>query len=107
MLVSIAGVLAVQERTHGGGQELQFSTNHLDHCTLTLGLRGRLAAGVADAGGARVVHVSLSAHLRSPVALKDLAYRFRAYDPAAAYGHSKTASCCNFGGSAATRLPGT
>ncbi len=88
-LINNAGVMAVQELTlTGRGQELQFATNHLGHFALTLGLREALAA----ADGARVVSVSSSGHLRSPVVFDDLNYSFREYDPFGAYGQSKTAN---------------
>jgi len=67
---------------------MQFSTNHLGHFALALGLRDALAAG----GAARIVSVSSSGHLRSPVVFGDIDYRFRDYDPFGAYGQSKTAN---------------
>jgi NAD(P)-dependent dehydrogenase (short-subunit alcohol dehydrogenase family) len=88
VLVNNAGVMAVQERTLVGGHELQFATNHLGHFALTVGLHHALAA----AGGARVVSVSSSGHLRCPVVFDDLAFSFRDYEPFAAYGQSKTAN---------------
>ncbi len=47
---------------------------------------------LAAAGSARIVVVSSSAHLRSPVVFDDLHFRFRPYDPLLAYGQSKTAA---------------
>jgi NAD(P)-dependent dehydrogenase (short-subunit alcohol dehydrogenase family) len=88
VLVNNAGVMAVQERTLVGGHELQFATNHLGHFQLAVGLRPALAA----AGGARIVSVSSSGHLRCPVVFDDLDFAFRDYDPFAAYGQSKTAN---------------
>jgi NAD(P)-dependent dehydrogenase (short-subunit alcohol dehydrogenase family) len=70
------------------GWELQFATNHLGHFALTTGLLPALKA----AGGARVVAVSSSAHLRSPVVFEDIHFRERPYEPWAAYGQSKTAN---------------
>jgi NAD(P)-dependent dehydrogenase (short-subunit alcohol dehydrogenase family) len=67
---------------------MQFATNHLGHFALALGLHGALAA----AGSARIVAVSSSGHLRSPVIFDDLAYCFRDYDPFGAYRQSKTAN---------------
>jgi NAD(P)-dependent dehydrogenase (short-subunit alcohol dehydrogenase family) len=88
LLVNNAGVMAVQERTlTPDGQELQFATNHLGHFALTTGLRPALAAG-----GARVVSVSPSAHLRCPVLFDDLTFAFVPYEPFLAYGQSKTAN---------------
>ena len=55
------------------GQELQFATNHLGHFALAVGLHPALAA----AGGARIVSVSSSGHLRCPVVFDDLDFAFR------------------------------
>jgi NAD(P)-dependent dehydrogenase (short-subunit alcohol dehydrogenase family) len=47
---------------------------------------------LAQAGGARVVSLSSSGHLRSPVVFDDIHFRQRDYDPWLAYGQSKTAN---------------
>jgi NAD(P)-dependent dehydrogenase (short-subunit alcohol dehydrogenase family) len=89
ILVNNAGVMAIQELTRTDqGYEMQFATNHLGHFALALGLHEALAA----ANGARIVSVSSSGHLRSPVVFDDLHYDFRDYDPFGAYGQSKTAN---------------
>jgi NAD(P)-dependent dehydrogenase (short-subunit alcohol dehydrogenase family) len=89
LLVNNAGVMALQELTRSPeGWELQFATNHLGHFRLAVGLHDALAAD----GRARIVAVSSSAHLRSPVVFDDLHYAFRDYDPFGAYGQSKTAN---------------
>jgi NAD(P)-dependent dehydrogenase (short-subunit alcohol dehydrogenase family) len=89
ILVNNAGVMAIQELTlTDRGQEMQFATNHLGHFALALGLHDAMAA----AGSARIVCVSSSGHLRSPVVFDDLNYSFRDYDPFGAYGQSKTAN---------------
>jgi NAD(P)-dependent dehydrogenase (short-subunit alcohol dehydrogenase family) len=89
ILVNNAGVMAIQELTlTDRGRETQFATNHLGHFALALGLHDALAA----AGEARIVSVSSSGHLRSPVIFDDLDYAFRDYDPFGAYGQSKTAN---------------
>ncbi len=89
ILVNNAGVMALPERTlTASGQETQFATNHLGHFRLAVALHGALAA----AAGARIVSVSSSAHLRSPVIFDDLNYSFLQYDGWAAYGQSKTAN---------------
>jgi NAD(P)-dependent dehydrogenase (short-subunit alcohol dehydrogenase family) len=88
ILVNNAGLMASPEMRTPQGWELQFATNHLGHFALATGLHGALAA----AGGARVVSVSSSAHLRSPVVFDDIHFRQRAYEPWAAYGQSKTAN---------------
>ncbi|ONK11444.1 SDR family NAD(P)-dependent oxidoreductase [Streptomyces sp. MP131-18] len=88
ILVNNAGVMAAPETRTPEGWELQFATNHLGHFALATGLHRALAA----AGGARVVSVSSSAHLRSPVVFEDIHFRARPYDPWLAYGQSKTAN---------------
>jgi NAD(P)-dependent dehydrogenase (short-subunit alcohol dehydrogenase family) len=89
LLVDNAGVMAIQALTRdGNGHEMQFSTNHLGHFQLALGLHDALAAD----GAARIVSVSSSGHLRSPVVFDDIDYRFREYDRFGAYGQSKTAN---------------
>jgi NAD(P)-dependent dehydrogenase (short-subunit alcohol dehydrogenase family) len=89
ILVNNAGVMALQELTLSDrGYELQFATNHLGHFALAMGVHAALAA----AGSARIVSVSSSGHLRSPVVFDDLHYAFRDYDPFGAYGQSKTAN---------------
>ncbi|MER7184235.1 SDR family NAD(P)-dependent oxidoreductase [Streptomyces hyaluromycini] len=88
ILVNNAGIMMLPELERGSrGHEQQFATNYLGHFALTLGLHGALA----EAGGARVVTVSSSGHLFSPVVFDDLDYRFRPYDALGAYGQSKTA----------------
>jgi NAD(P)-dependent dehydrogenase (short-subunit alcohol dehydrogenase family) len=89
ILVNNAGVMAIQELTLSPrGHEMQFATNHLGHFALALGLHDALAA----AGNARIVSVSSTGHLRSPVVFDDIDYAFREYDPFGAYGQSKTAN---------------
>jgi NAD(P)-dependent dehydrogenase (short-subunit alcohol dehydrogenase family) len=88
LLINNAGVMAIQERTlSDAGWEAQFATNHLGHFALTVGLHRALAA----AGGARVVSLSSSGHLFSPVVFDDINFNFRPYDPVLAYAQSKTA----------------
>ncbi|MCW8382575.1 SDR family NAD(P)-dependent oxidoreductase [Streptomyces justiciae] len=89
ILVNNAGVMALPERElTPEGWEKQFAVNHLGHFALAVGLHGALTA----AGDARVVSVSSSMHLSSPVVLDDLHFVFRPYDPMLAYGQSKTAN---------------
>jgi NAD(P)-dependent dehydrogenase (short-subunit alcohol dehydrogenase family) len=98
LLINNAGVMATPEERTADGFELQFATNFLGHFALALGLHDALA----DARGARVVTVSSSGHLLSPVVFDDINFRFRPYDPLAAYGQSKTAAVL-FGVAASTR----
>ncbi|MEV6012772.1 SDR family NAD(P)-dependent oxidoreductase [Streptomyces sp. NPDC051976] len=88
ILVNNAGMMASPEMRTTQGWEMQFATNHLGHFALTTGLHPALA--LAD--GARVVSVSSSAHLNSPVVFDDIHYHERPYDPWTAYGQSKTAN---------------
>jgi NAD(P)-dependent dehydrogenase (short-subunit alcohol dehydrogenase family) len=88
ILVNNAGLMASPEMRTPEGWEMQFATNHLGHFALATRLHRALAA----AGGARIVSVSSSAHLRSPVVFSDIHFRQRAYEPWAAYGQSKTAN---------------
>jgi hypothetical protein len=67
---------------------MQFAINHLGHFALAVGLHDALRA----AGSARIVSVSSSAHLRSPVVFDDIQFASRAYEPLLAYGQSKTAN---------------
>ncbi|OLT09355.1 oxidoreductase [Pseudonocardia sp. CNS-139] len=88
ILVNNAGVMAPPLTRTRQGWELQFATNHLGHFALATGLHPALAA----AGGARVVALSSSAHLESPVVFDDIHFRARPYAPYSAYGQSKTAN---------------
>lgn len=88
ILVCNAGVMACPEARAPNGWESQLATNHLGHFALATGLRPALAA----ARGARIVSVSSSGHLMSPVVFDDLHFNFRPYDPWLAYGQSKTAN---------------
>ena len=89
ILVNNAGVMAVPSlELTSEGWERQFATNHLGHFLLTTGLHDALA----EAGGARIVSVSSSGHLASPVVFDDLHFERREYNPWQAYGQSKTAN---------------
>jgi NAD(P)-dependent dehydrogenase (short-subunit alcohol dehydrogenase family) len=89
ILVNNAGVMAVPSlELTSKGWERQLATNHLGHFLLTTGLHDALA----EAGGARIVSVSSSGHLASPVVFDDLHFERREYNPWQAYGQSKTAN---------------
>lgn len=87
ILVNNAGVMALPEQHTPEGWEMQFATNYLGHFALALGLHDVLAAD----GSARIVCVSSSGHLASPVVFDDIHFAFRPYDPLLAYAQSKTA----------------
>lgn len=74
------------------GWESQFVTNCLGHFALAVGLHDALASGARERGEARIVAVSSTGHMRSPVMFDDLHFQHRTYDPQAAYAQSKTAT---------------
>jgi NAD(P)-dependent dehydrogenase (short-subunit alcohol dehydrogenase family) len=88
ILVNNAGVMMTPGQHTPEGWKLQFATNHLGHFALAQALHDALAA----AGSARIVVVSSTGHLYSPVIFDDLHFRFRPYDPLLAYAQSKTAA---------------
>jgi NAD(P)-dependent dehydrogenase (short-subunit alcohol dehydrogenase family) len=97
ILIDNAGIMASPLMRTPEGWEMQFATNHLGHFALASHLHPALAAAAAadragGAGGARIVSVSSSAHLRSPVVFEDIHFRHREYEPWSAYGQSKTAN---------------
>jgi len=88
ILVNNAGIMALPELERTAeGWEMQFATNFMGHLALTVRLHDALAA----ASGARIVSVSSSGNLFSPVVFDDLHFDFRPYDPLVAYGQSKSA----------------
>ena len=101
ILVNNAGLMASPLMRTPQGWEMQFATNHLGHFALATGLRRALA----EAGRARVVSVSSTGHLNSPVVFDDIHFRAREYEPWAAYGQSKTANVL-FGVEATKRWAG-
>jgi NAD(P)-dependent dehydrogenase (short-subunit alcohol dehydrogenase family) len=81
------GILPALERT-AEGWEMQFAVNHLGHFALAVGLHDALAT----AGDARIVALTSSGHLYSPVVFDDLHFAYRPYADVLAYGQSKTAN---------------
>jgi NAD(P)-dependent dehydrogenase (short-subunit alcohol dehydrogenase family) len=92
LLVNNAGLVTGGLERTPQGWELQFATNHLGHYALTTGLHAALARGARDRGGARVVSVSSTAHMRANVDFDDPHFERRPYDPQIAYAQSKTAN---------------
>jgi NAD(P)-dependent dehydrogenase (short-subunit alcohol dehydrogenase family) len=89
VLVNNAGVMALPAlQLTKEGAEMQFATNHLGHFALALGLHRALAKD----GSARIVSVSSSAHLRSPIVFEDIHFARRPYEGILAYAQSKTAN---------------
>lgn len=91
LLINNAGVIPRTLSRTAEGWELQFATNYLGHFALSLGLHDALTVGAHERGEARIVAVSSTAHMRSPIVFDDLHFERRAYDPQAAYAQSKTA----------------
>lgn len=92
LLVNNAGVVTAGLERNADGRELQFATNHLGHHALAGGLRAALARGAAGLGGARIVALTSTAHMRAGVDFGDLDFVHRVYDPQIAYAQSKTAN---------------
>jgi NAD(P)-dependent dehydrogenase (short-subunit alcohol dehydrogenase family) len=89
VLVNNAGIMAVPElELTPEGWEMQFATNFLGHFALAQALHPALAA----AGNARIVSLSSSGHLFSPVNFDDPHFNFVPYDAFLAYGQSKSAT---------------
>ncbi|WP_392424768.1 oxidoreductase [Barrientosiimonas humi] len=84
ILLNNAGIMMVPQARTADGFELQLGTNHLGHFALTLQLLPHLRD--------RVVTVSSQAHRRGRIALDDLHWEQRAYDPAGAYAQAKLAN---------------
>lgn len=88
LLINNAGIMACPLTRVGKDWEAQFGTNHLGHLVLYQNLLPALRA----AGGARVVALSSTGHVRSDVIWDDPNYTARAYDKWEAYGQSKSAN---------------
>lgn len=88
ILVNNAGVMAPPLSRTADGFELQMGVNHLGHFAFTVGLLPCLR----EAGRARVISVSSSAHRRADIDFDDPHYLRRPYEAFAAYGQSKTAN---------------
>ena len=91
ILVNNAGVMASPVTRTPEGWEMQFATNHLGHFALATGLHPALAA----AGGARVVSVSSSAHLRSPVVFDDIHFLSVPTSRGWRTGSRRRPTCCS------------
>jgi len=92
LLINNAGLVTGGLERTPEGWELQFATNHLGHFALAVGLHDALALGASERGGARIVSLSSTAHMRAGVDFGDLHFERRDYDPQLAYAQSKTAN---------------
>jgi NAD(P)-dependent dehydrogenase (short-subunit alcohol dehydrogenase family) len=88
ILVANAGLFKPPQRYDDRKREMHFSANHLGHFLFT----GLLAPALFAGAPARVVVLSSAGHHFCPVVFDDLELRQREYEPAEAYGQSKTAN---------------
>ena len=86
LVIANAGVMATPFGKTADGFETQFGTNHLGHFVLI----NRIAPLIRDGG--RLVNLASSGHRYSDVDLDDPNFERTPYDPAIAYGRSKTAN---------------
>lgn len=86
-LINNAGFINYTLERDPHGYEVQFAANHLGHFQLT----ARLWPALVQAR-ARVPTVSSRGHINGPVDFDDIHFERRPYDPAAAYGQSKSAN---------------
>lgn len=94
VLINSAGNMALKEYTvDKQGIEMQFSGNHVGHFLLTNLLVPGLLGGAGQTGNARVVNLTSSGYLISPVRFQDCNYSDGAeYDPWTGYGQAKSAN---------------
>ena len=92
LLINNAGVMACPQAYTADELEMQLGTNHFGHYLLSVLLASALEKGAKDGRGARIVALSSTGHLRSPMHFDDPNYRTRPYDKWEAYGQSKTAN---------------
>jgi NAD(P)-dependent dehydrogenase (short-subunit alcohol dehydrogenase family) len=88
LLINNAAVMACPLNYTADGFEMQFGTNHLGHFVLFQQLLPALQA----AKGARVVCLSSTGHILSPVVFADIDFKQRAYQPWLSYGQAKSAN---------------
>lgn len=88
ILVNNAAVMWPPQRHTTDGLESHLAINHLAHFVLTV----RLLPALQEGGDSRVICLSSSGHRRSDIHYEDPNYDRRPYDPAEAYGQSKTAN---------------
>jgi len=88
-LIGCAGIMAPPLRRDSRGHESQWSTNHLGHFQLTIGLADAL---IAAGGHPRLVLVSSRAQRLGGVHFDDPDWQTTPYVPMLAYAQSKTAN---------------
>jgi len=88
LLINNAGIMACPEARVGNNWESQFGVNHIGHFVLTTELLPLLL----NAGSARVVCLSSTAHLRSDILWDDINFESGDYEKWTAYAQAKTAN---------------
>ncbi|KAI1414435.1 NAD(P)-binding protein [Hypoxylon sp. FL1857] len=94
VLINSAGNMAINEYTvDKQGIELQLSANYVGHFLLTNLLMPALLVAGSGPGGARIVNLTSSAYLVSPIRFHDWNFSGgKAYNRWIAYGQAKTAN---------------
>ncbi|KAL2035967.1 hypothetical protein VTO58DRAFT_101885 [Aureobasidium pullulans] len=93
ILINNAGVMAAPQGKTISGFETHMGSNHFGHFLLFELLKPVLLASTSPQRKSRVINLSSSGHLISPVRFDDMDFaKEGSYDPYAAYGQSKTAN---------------
>ncbi|KAH0263457.1 NAD(P)-binding protein, partial [Aureobasidium melanogenum] len=93
ILINNAGVMAAPQGKTGSGFETHMGSNHFGHFLLFELLKPVLLSSASSGCKSRVINLSSSGHLISPVRFDDMEFAKKgSYDPYAAYGQSKTAN---------------
>ncbi|KAI5251706.1 short-chain dehydrogenase [Aureobasidium subglaciale] len=93
ILINNAGVMAAPQGKTVSGFETHMGSNHFGHFLLFELLKPTLLSSASSERKSRVINLSSSGHLISPVRFDDIDFAVvGSYDPYAAYGQSKTAN---------------
>ena len=92
VLVCNAGVMATPNTRTADGFEMQFGVDHLAHFLLFELLKPALLSSSSPAFHSRVITVSSSMHLASPIQFDDYDLSKQGYEKWRAYGIAKTAN---------------
>jgi NAD(P)-dependent dehydrogenase (short-subunit alcohol dehydrogenase family) len=88
LLINNAGIMACPLERVGKNWESQFGVNHIGHFVLT----NELLPLLLNAGSARVVCLSSTAHRRSDILWDDIHFQSTEYEKWTAYAQAKTAN---------------
>ncbi|KAH0365651.1 NAD(P)-binding protein, partial [Aureobasidium melanogenum] len=93
ILINNAGVMAAPQGKTASGFETHMGSNHFGHFLLFELLKPVLLSSASSERKSRVINLSSSGHLISPVRFDDMEFAEEgSYNPYAAYGQSKTAN---------------